>query len=169
MFDLGFKYTINDNIYYIRTTIYDKGINYFKDTYWKRWKVEVNFKHSKYNLSMNNIKSKSENSVTQDICIHNLIFIISGYIKYHLEEDLSEKYSITVTSLLKIIINKVLYLTLYKNSTVKNIDELLRIFNIIKESLIYVRPSRHYKRIRYKPSTKWNINGNRYAGDSNYP
>ena len=159
------KYTVNKNIYYIGTTIYDKSIKYFKDTYWKRWKVEVNFKYSKYNLSMNNIKSKSENSVTQDIYIHNLIFIITGYIKYHLEEDICENYNINVTSLLKILINKILYLFLYKNSTSKNIDEIIRIFDIIKESLIYVRTDRHYKRIRYKPSTKWNINGNRYSRD----
>lgn len=162
------RYTINKKDYYIGTTIYDENIEYFKETYWKRWKIEVNFKYSKYNLSMNNIKSKSENNVIQDIYIHNFIFIISAYIKYNLEIEIKESYSINVTSLLNMIINDLLYLILYKNNTINNTNEIIRIFNIMKESLVYVRPNRHYKRIRYKPSTKWNIHGNRYAGDANY-
>jgi hypothetical protein len=74
------KYTIDDKLYCLRTTIHDEGIEYFRNIYWKRWKVETNFKYSKYNLSMNNIKSKSKESMIRNIRIHNFIFIIGSYL-----------------------------------------------------------------------------------------
>jgi len=76
------KYFIDDTEYYLCTTIYNKSINYFIDLYWKRWKVETNFKQSKYDLSMLQLKSKNKNSINQDISIHNFIFIIAAYLKF---------------------------------------------------------------------------------------
>ena len=82
------KYVINKKVYYLGTTIYNQNIEYFKNLYWKRWKVEINFRYSKYNLSMNNIKSKTKNSIIQDIYIHNFMFIISSYLQYSLTDNL---------------------------------------------------------------------------------
>lgn len=156
------KFLINDQIYYIGTTIYDKPINYFKNMYWKRWKIEINFKYSKYNLSMNNIKSKTKNAIMQDISIHNLIFIIESYFRCNLKFSIKDNYKINTSLLLNVILNNILYLLFYKNGTKKNISEILRILNIVQRKLIYVKPNRHYERIRKKPTSKWCQYGNKY-------
>lgn len=156
------QYCIQKKIYYIGTTIYDEPSSYFKETYWKRWKIEINFRHSKYNLSMNNIKSKSKNTVLQDICIHGFIFIVSSYLLQIINNDIRTNYKISLSSHLKIFLNNILYLLFYKTSAQKTINEILRMLNISKENLIYVKPNRYYERIKKKPSSKWCQYGNKY-------
>jgi hypothetical protein len=56
-------YEINNKKYFLGTTIMNKTVAYFKDIYWKRWSVEINFRESKYLLSLNNILSKNINNV----------------------------------------------------------------------------------------------------------
>ena len=61
--------------YYLLTNL-NKSLDELKDLYWKRWQVEIHFKESKYNLSLKTINLKTENSLMQEIYIHNLIFIL---------------------------------------------------------------------------------------------
>lgn len=56
----------------------------------------------------------------------------------------------------------VIYPLLYKNSTKKNIMEIMRILNISQNNLIYTKPNRTYNRIKKKPSSKWCHYGNKY-------
>jgi Transposase DDE domain len=156
------RYLVDDKEYYLGTTIYDKNISYFKNIYWKRWKIEIHFRHSKYDLSMINLKSRNENTVRQDILIHNFIFIISSYFKFYLEMDIDKNYKINTANHLKIIINEVLYLLLYTNSTKASISELKRILDISKGTQIPIIINRSFKRIRIRPSSKWYCNGNKY-------
>ena len=60
------SYKINDSEedYYLFTNLIYKTIEELKDLYWKRWKVELHFKESKYNLSLNNINLKTRNLYT---------------------------------------------------------------------------------------------------------
>ena len=37
----------------------NKSIDKIRDLYWKRWQVEIHFKESKYNLSLNTINLKN--------------------------------------------------------------------------------------------------------------
>ena len=39
------KYKIDNKYHYLGTTIFNKNINYLKKYYWKRWKIEINFRH----------------------------------------------------------------------------------------------------------------------------
>ena len=104
------KYVINSKDYFIGTTIFDKNLEYIKSIYWDRWKVETNFKHSKYNLSMANLKSKSKNKLFQDISIHNTIFMINSFFEQHgikkIKQTKKKEYKINTKNSLKMIIEK---------------------------------------------------------------
>jgi hypothetical protein len=157
------KYTINNKKYYLGTTIFNENIEYFKNLYWKRWKVEINFRHSKYNLKMNNIISESKNGVLQDINIHNFLFIISSYLQYCLRENIDNSHKISTKTHLHLVTNYIIRLLLYKKCTDNNINEIIRILNISKNTLVPIQQNRSYERVRIKPSTKWNELGNRYG------
>ena len=157
------KYYIDDKYYCLGTTLYNASINYLKCLYWQRWKIEINFRHSKYNLSMKEIKSTTDNGVRQDIAIHNFIFITSSYFQYEMQKTVKINTKINTSNMLYVVINELLYLMLYKNNNSNNIKEIMRILNIAKNVLVAIRPDRNFKRIRCKPSTKWNEFGNRYG------
>lgn len=65
------KYIIKDELYYLGTTIYGGNIDHFKHLYWDRWEIETHFRHSKYDLSLKELKATNENSIRQDVAIHN--------------------------------------------------------------------------------------------------
>src|SRR5271154_5483676 len=88
------RYMVGEKVYYLGTTLYDENISYFKRLYWKRWKVETHFRHSKYCLSLRELKSKTINGIRQDICVHNFIFIINSFFKYLLQLEIDEGYTI---------------------------------------------------------------------------
>ena len=80
-------YKINNNDYFLGTTIMNKTVAYFKNIYWKRWTVETNFRESKYFLSMDRLLSKNINKLQQDIYSHNSLFIIYSYFKNIMQAD----------------------------------------------------------------------------------
>ena len=156
------KYFIDDTEYYLCTTIYNKSINYFIDLYWKRWKVETNFKQSKYDLSMLQLKSKNKNSINQDISIHNFIFIIAAYLKFLIQKDLDETLKINMKNMLNTTINELLYLLIYKTTTKSTINKIIRILEITKGVTVKIHNNRKYERVRKRPSTKWCPFGNKF-------
>jgi IS4 transposase len=83
------KYRVenSDEDYYMLTNL-NKSIDEIKDLYWKRWQVEIHFKESKYNLSLNTINLKTENSLKQKIYIYNLIFILYYYFKFDVKNPI---------------------------------------------------------------------------------
>jgi IS4 transposase len=117
-------YTINDNKYYLGTTIMNHTVSYLKDLYWKRWSVEINFRESKYLLSLNNILSRNQIKVRQDIYIHNILFLIHSFIKNHVQKTLPSDKFINTKNLFSMIINKMLHPVLYKKITV-SIKEMI--------------------------------------------
>lgn len=111
------KYKVDDSQYYLGTTIFDKNIAYLKDIYWKRWNIETHFRYSKYNLSLRELNSKTENTFMQDIFAHHFIFIISSYFQYLSQVDVKDGYKIHTSNHLNATINELIYLFLYKTGT----------------------------------------------------
>jgi len=148
-------YTINDNKYYLGTTIMNHTVSYFKDLYWKRWSVEINFRESKYLLSLNNILSRNQIKVRQDIYIHNILFLIHSFIKNHIQKTLPSDKFINTKNLFSMIINKILYPVLYNEITVSTKEMIERICSGLSKSLAIKDPNRHYERVRIKPIGKW--------------
>jgi hypothetical protein len=156
------KYFMEDKEYYLGTTIYNEPISYFKDLYWKRWKIETNFRQSKYDLSMLELKSKTKNTVNQDILIHNFILIIASYFKYLIQKDIDKTLKPNMKNILNITINELLYLLIYKTTIKSTINKIINILNIMKGVTIKIRKNRKYKRIRKRPTSKWCQYGNKF-------
>lgn len=154
------NYTINTKTYYLLTNLINSNkynFDYFKDIYKKRWKVETNFRHSKYNISMNNIKIKRIQHASNIIAHNVFIQLIEGYIRDVIKFD-KEKYKINKKNSTYLSINEILYLLLYKKMTKKIINRIIKLLDIIKTTFIYVQEGRHYSRIRKKPASKWCMN-----------
>jgi len=146
---------VGEKVYYLGTTLYDENISYFKILYWKRWKVETHFRHSKYCLSLRELKSKTINGIRQDICVHNFIFIINSFFKHSLQLEVDERYTINTASSLFMTINELLYPLIFKKITDVTINEILQILNTYKKALIPIRNNRNYERRKKRPHTKW--------------
>jgi len=84
--------------YFLLTNL-NKSLDEMKDLYWKRWQVEIHFKESKYNLSLKTINLKTENSLMQEIYIHNFYFKID-----YKNPILKSKYKINIKYIIKKII-----------------------------------------------------------------
>lgn len=68
------------NTYYLITSLTNKFKRVdFMNLYNDRWGVETYFRYLKCDLSLNNIRSKSIETLKQDLCIHHFISIISLY------------------------------------------------------------------------------------------
>lgn len=48
--------------------------------YWKRWNIETNFRHLKYNLNLKEITSKKLLYVRQDIEINRFVSLITEFL-----------------------------------------------------------------------------------------
>ena len=73
------KYTIDDNIYVLGTTLMDSKftINVLKNLYKKRWDIEEYFKTIKYCLSFKDFHSKKDNLIKQEINTHMAVTILT--------------------------------------------------------------------------------------------
>lgn len=156
------KYEIKKTTYYIGTTVYNVSIDCIKDIYRHRWKIETHFKSSKYKLSLKELKSKNENTVRQDILIHNFVYLVSSFFQYLLQSDIKPDYKINTTNHLNTTVNWLLYLLIYNNATTKTIDDIMKNLNISKEALVAIIDDRHYERRRLTPTSKWCPFGNKY-------
>lgn len=47
--------------------------------------------------------------------------------------------------------------------TKENLSKIYNIISVIASTVELIRKNRYYKRRRISPSTKWNVNGNRYG------
>lgn len=122
-------YKINDVDYYLLTTIMNHTPAYFKELYWQRWNLETNFRESKYVLSMNNILSRSENKVQQDIYSHSILFLVLSYFKKCIQESLPLDKFINSKNLMYLVVEKILYIIMYKKITKKTKKNLKKYAN----------------------------------------
>jgi len=151
------SYNLNGNHYFLGTTIMNHKTEYFKELYWKRWSIEINFRESKYILSLNNILSKTENKIKQDIYSHNILFLISSFFNINLQKILPTNKFINTKNLLYLITNNILYLIMYKNLSSSTKEKIKKICMSLLKTLVtkYPNEHRHYERIRVKPIGKW--------------
>ena len=142
--------------YYLLTNL-NKSLDELKDLYWKRWQVEIHFKESKYNLSLKTINLKTENSLMQEIYIHNLIFILYYYFKIDDENPiLKSKYKINNKVGIKIFSENIIYLLIYNKITDKCFKIIKKMIKIIGKNLQYVQViKKNNKRKRIRPYAKW--------------
>lgn len=149
------KYIVEGSLFYMFTSLTEFSIDNIKMLYHKRWNVETNFRDLKHNLSLIELKSRSKNSIYQDILIHNFLFLINSYLYNNLNATTKENYKINRKNCLNIVINEILFFLLYSEHSKQKLNEMNRICKIIKKDLILVEPNRHYIRKRIKPDSKW--------------
>jgi len=153
------SYKINDSEedYYLFTNLIYKSIEELKDLYWKRWKVELHFKETKYNLSLNNINLKTENSLKQEIYIHNLLFIL--YYFFNIENNdylLKTKYKINNKTGIKIFSENIIYLLIFNKLTNSCFEKIKKYFKLIIINIIYIPDIKPiFERKRKRPYCKW--------------
>ncbi len=156
------KYKINKETYYLYTNLLDNkkyNFEYLQLLYKNRWGVETDFRYSKYYLMLNNIRLKSINMVKQTICIHNLIQLLEGYLEIIINKSKNDnKNKINKKNSIYMFTNNILYLLFYKKSTKKIKTKILKLMNIIKETIVCIQNNRHYSRIRKFPASKWCLN-----------
>jgi len=142
--------------YYLLTNL-NKSLDELKDLYWKRWKVEIHFKESKYNLSLKTINLKTENSLIQEIYIHNLIFILYYYFRIDDENPiLKSRYKINNKVGIKIFSENIIYLLIYNKITDKCFKIIKKMIIIIGKNLQYIQLiKKNNERKRIRPYAKW--------------
>lgn len=158
-----FKYKVKGHLYNILTSITDTiSVGEIRAIYWKRWKIETDNKKFKYDILRTNIRSKKYYSLSVDIECVKFMSILSSIIEHISEYDIFNKSNKKINSknCIHILYKKLLYLLFYDN---KNYDEIGRLIGIIYKKVIAIVTNRSYKRIRIKPSTKWNEHGNRFG------
>ena len=152
------NYRVNDSEedYFLITNL-TSSIDALKELYWKRWKVEIHFKESKYNLSLNTINLKTENSLLQEIYIHNLIFILYYYFKLDIDNPiLKSKYKINNKTGIKIFSENIIYLFIYNKITNKCFEKINRILSIIVMNNVYIQVNKKkYEHKRIRPYGNW--------------
>lgn len=153
---INYRIDNSEDEYYLLTNL-SCSIDELKDLYWKRWQVEIHFKESKYNLSLKTINLKTENSLLQEIYIHNLIFILYYYFKFDIDNPLlKSKYKINNKTGIKIFSENIIYLLIYNKITNKCFEKINRILNIIVMNIVYIQINKKkYERKRLRPYAKW--------------
>ena len=123
-------YKINNKDYYLGTTIMNKTVTYFKNIYWKRWSIEINFRESKYFLSLGQLLSKNINKIQQDIYSHNILFIIHSYLKNHMQQEIPTNKFINSKNLMYLITTDIMYTIMYKKMTPKIKKNLIKCIHV---------------------------------------
>lgn len=122
------------NTYYLTTSLINRyTLPEFMNLYNERWEIEIYFNYLKYYLSLGKIRSKSYESLKQDLYINQFISIISLYIKYLLKKENEYQYKanqhinthtciyIVVSKLMELILLKYKHNSRYVKSNVCNI------------------------------------------------
>lgn len=107
------------------------------------------------------IRSKSEKQVMIDIKILNFI----GIMAEQLENCCKVKsgYKINTKNTIDLLFTQLLHIILYKKLTKETRTKRIQVMEIIATTVEQIRKDRKYQRRRVFPSTKWNINGNRFG------
>jgi len=154
---VSYKVNNSEEDYYLFTNLIYKSIEELKDLYWKRWKVELHFKESKYNLSLNNINLKTENSLKQEIYIHNLLFILYYFFNIENNNDcLKNKYKLNNKIGIKIFSEDIIYLLIFNKLTNSCFEKIKKYFKLILMNIVYIPDIKpQFERKRKRPYGKW--------------
>lgn len=159
-----FKYKIKSENYYILTSITDNiSIKEIKAMYHKRWKIETDNKKFKYDVLYNNVRSKNYNSLLVDIESIRFVSICTAFIEYLGKDSIKSRTKINSKNCLQVFYEELIYPILFGEDNERNYKNICRILGVIYKIITYIVENRNYERKRISPSTKWNINGNRYG------
>lgn len=106
------KYTIDESVFMIATSLFHKSINQIKNIYKQRWRVELNFKRLKSYLHLKKIYAKTESLWKQEVQLRILLDTLTRT-KQLLLTKLNEKNKNKITY--KYLLNKTISL-LFQNT-----------------------------------------------------
>jgi hypothetical protein len=153
-----------NNMYYVLTSLMNHDILMLKNLYHSRWSIETSFRFAKMSLTLNDIVSKTEENVMQDIVVHNLISIISGYILSLLNSVKKNKnVNINQKNLLIQICEKILPTIIHEKVNSDTLKTIMKVIKCISEIVYSAEPDRHFPRRKVRPLGKWGIAGNIFA------
>jgi len=159
-----YKYKIKDEDYNIITSITNEiHIDEVKALYWRRWKIETDFKKEKYDVLHGNIKSKKENTFLLDIECIRFVVLISSIIEHFGSSVINRLTKINSKNCIELLYDDLMQLLLYQTKDQKTWKEICRIIGIIYKKVNNIILGRFEPRVRKSPSTKWNHKGNRYG------
>lgn len=174
------KYKINDEVYVCATTLIGEAYpnNEFSKLYHGRWGIEEMYKISKEFINIEDMHSKTERGVKQELYAHVLLINIARIFEIESEHQLPpsshdtqeednavkdsywqnfcdkiKKYKVNFKNCLLVIsrhIEKLLIDILNEKE-----DFIARILRSISNIRQKIRPGRHYPRHSEKPYTKW--------------
>lgn len=174
------KYKIDNITYVCATTLIGEQypINEFPSLYHGRWGIEELYKISKEFINVEDMHSKTERGVKQELYAHALLINIARIFESEADNQLPpsenkkqknnvdikenywqsfcdkiQKYKVNFKNCLLVISRHIEKLMI---SVTQKIDDWLpKILNNITKSRQKVRPGRHYPRQSRKPYTKW--------------
>lgn len=146
---------------YLLTNLITHRPKTLTDEFWSRWTVETDFRKIKYDIMYEKIRSKSEKQVMIDIKILNFIGIVSAQLENFGKPKAG--YKINTKNALELFHTHLIHLFIYKKMTKNVMSQVTSIMKIIVSTVEKIRKRRTFPRRRITPSTKWNVNGNRYG------
>jgi len=154
------RYRIAKEDYFICTTLtnsYKFNMDKIKQMYKSRWNVETEYGYAKKYTTLKYLKSKSLNTIKQDVCAIHFISIFSSYLELLLKDYIKDntKYKINRRTTTDTLVNHLLKLLFYNKFSKKNIRKLYKLLGIIKNTLVRIRKNRHYKREYKHPVSIW--------------
>lgn len=158
------KYTINDIIYIIGTTLLDNEqykVDEFPDIYHSRWGIEELYKISKTLIDVEDFHAQTVRGVKQELFAHFVIITLCRIFSNQIDDvlllrtntDKSEKVKANFKNCLITIARSIEELFLQQITHIKN--TITRITSSIMTCVQKERPNRSYVRQSHKVIKKW--------------
>ncbi len=128
--------------------------NELHQLYKSRWKVETNIGHLKTTLGLEEIKSRSYNSVLQDVYAHLIVLALAAQAQIKASEALKlrpKKRSLSIKFILAVIANNAR--DICQKDKFKKAWE--KICEVVKNIIWKPQPGRSYPRYSQQPQNKW--------------
>lgn len=162
------KYRIRNNkgvfvTYILGTTLTDKekiSYDFIKESYHKRWNIEVHFKQLKENTAICNFKTKTYDGILKDIQVICFVNILVSYITYILNKTILKKESnkqIHYKNCFDFVTDELLKNIFFKKESAH--DNNIKIIELISKNVSHIKENRNFPRIRKRPNGKWTISG----------
>ncbi len=157
-------YDVENTTYYILTTCRGKDAEFFKEQYWARWRIEVHFKHAKYDIVQHNMRAKTPHQLAIDFKVMTFIGLLTSIVeKIAKPKDLDEGKKINTQVCISVIVNSMMETLLCRESRKEALDDIWILIKIIGKNIVTSKSGRKYDRRRIIPASKWSRSGSRYG------
>lgn len=164
-FKIRFVKVILDNgeIEVLATSLLDEqkySVKIFKELYFKRWGMEVNYDHLKNHIKIGNFTGLSSMVIKQDFYANTLISNLQAIIIRDAQEELKKdkkdtKYEYKINKNLSLGYMKNRLIQILTSNNKKYLEELKQLFKI---EPVPIRPNRKFPRKENKHPKKFHIN-----------